>query len=129
MVPNMDWVWNYIAYYANEAEGVELLEFPVVYRRGAFHAAAVRVAVGVNVGQRWLALPLAVREWQGCEQCRIRRGGASCYWIDDHWTQEAAVDLTLTREEVLAEFATRWPEGILQAPQTAHEQAVLLTTM
>ena len=89
----------------------------------------MRIAVGVIVGQRWTALPQAECEWHQCERCRSRRGGYSFYWIDERRTLEAALDLTLTREELRVESFRALPEGILQPPQPAHEQPVLLTTM
>ena len=128
-VPNLDSFTNYIAYYASEAEVTELLQLPVVYHRGAFDAVAVRVAVGVIVGQRWVALPQAECEWAGCERCRSRGGGYSFHWIHERWTPEAALDLSLTREELRLESFKPWPEGILQPPHPQNEPGVLLTTM
>ena len=128
-VPNLDSFTHFIAYYATDLEVEELLQLPVVYHRGNWDDIAIRIPVGVMVGNRWIPLPQAECEMENCSRCTSGRGGFCFYWLDPRWTPEAALDLTQTREEVEAASQMPWPQGILQPPQPAHEQPVLLTTM
>ena len=109
--PNLDSFTNYIKYYASEAEVAELLQLPVLYHRSAFDVVAVRMAIGVMVGQRWTALPQAECEWPQCARCGSLRGGYSFYWVDERWTPEAALDLTLMREELRRNPTRRGQKG------------------
>ena len=128
-VPNLDSFTNYIAFYATAAEVEELVLLPVVYHRGNWDGIATRIPIGVMIKGRWTPLPEAECSGQDCERCRAGRSGYAFYWMDPRWTPEAAIDLTMTHEEMRAESNQPWPRGILQPPLPAQAPRQFLTTM
>ena len=54
---------------------------------------------------------------QNCERCISGRGGYQFRWVDRRWTPSAALDLTLTPQEVECEMRKPWPRGLLPIPE------------
>ena len=68
------------------------------------------MGVKVNFPQRCCSEP-------HCERCTSGRGGYQFRWVDRRWTPSAALDLTLTPQEVEREMRKSWPRGLLPIPK------------
>ena len=52
-----------------------------------------------------------------CERCTTGRGGYQFRWVDRRWTPSAALDLSLTPQQVQVEMYKPWPRGLLPIPR------------
>ena len=52
-----------------------------------------------------------------CERCTTGRGGYQFRWVDPRWTPSAALDLSLTPQQVQDEMCKLWPRGLLPIPR------------
>ena len=107
----------YCGLYATEEELEELVKLPVVYHRGGMDGHVTRVPIGLQVNKQWTELPQATCNWEGCIRCKHEVGGFSFCWIDERWTPECALDLTMTKPEQMNERHAPFPQGVLQPPQ------------
>ena len=109
----------YCNFYATEEELEELLKLPVVYHRGAMDGIVTRVPIGLQVKKQWVALPQATCNWQGCMRCEHGVSGFAFYWVDERWTPECSLDLTMTKNDHEHERHVPFPRGVLKPPQPA----------
>ena len=68
------------------------------------------MGVKVNFPQRCCSEP-------HCERCTSGRGGYQFRWVDRRWTPSAALDLSLTPQQVQVEMRKPWPRGLLPIPR------------
>ena len=57
-------------------------------------------------------LPAVPCSEAGCERCATGRGGYQFRWVDARWTPRAALDLSLTPQQVAQEMYKPWPQGM-----------------
>ena len=113
-------------HYASEAEqqsvlGLYLVEHregpsPLLDRLGLVPQT---IPVTLKAGGREYTLPTRLCEEVSCTRCLHGRGGYQFRWVDDRWTPRAALDLSLSPQEVLNAMRSPWPRGSRTIPPNA----------
>ena len=110
--------------YATEEEKLDAMELYTVEHRRAVPAwllargvvpqdvplQVTHMGVKVNFPRRCCMEP-------NCERCSTGRGGYQFRWVDRRWTPSAALDLSLTSQQVQVEMYKPWPRGLLPIPR------------
>ena len=132
-LPRWDMCWSafnltsfltWFGSYATEEEQIDAMQLYTVEHRRAVPAwlsaygvvpqdvplQVTHMGVKVNFPRRCCMEP-------NCERCSTGRGGYQFRWVDRRWTPSAALDLSLTPQQVQVEMCKRWPRGLLPIPR------------
>ena len=112
----LTWFHHYAS--AEEQEGVSNL-YMVMHSRtaGPVVAGCQVVATAVNPHLSWpdgteREIPQKKCTEVDCKRCTTGLGGYMFRWVDTRWTPTAAMDLSLSKEQLGNEMSAPWPHGM-----------------
>ena len=119
---------TWMRHYASEEEKAEVMHLYTVEHRKSVPAwLAARgiipqeVPLQVTIGGVQVDFPKNPCDERGCERCRSGRGGYQFRWVDPRWTPQAALDLSLSPQQVQTEMYKPWPRGLLPIPKGSRD--------
>ena len=77
------------------------------------------IPVSLSMRGSRVSLPHRLCDQPQCARCLSGRGGYQFRWVDSRWTPHAALDLTLTPQQVLQAMDRPWSIGMRTIPSTA----------
>ena len=115
---------SWFTHYATADEQEEALHLHIVQHRSG--PSPLLAARGIFPQEVPIGLTLAsgvkcnMREFPcadvGCRRCAEGRGGYQFRWCDPRWTPSAALDLSLSPQELQREIYKPWPRGMIPIP-------------